>query len=83
VTAPRLTEARHREHAALVRKLLAVYAHSEDLVRIGAYKPGSDPDLDRALRARESLRKFMTQDAEEKTQFAESVRRLSGLAAEL
>ena len=30
---------------------MAVYARSEDLVRIGAYKPGADPDLDRALRA--------------------------------
>jgi len=31
----------------------AVYARSEDLVRIGAYKPGADPDLDRALKAAE------------------------------
>ena len=39
----------HREQAALLRRLMAVYARSEDLVRIGAYKPGADPDLDRAL----------------------------------
>jgi flagellum-specific ATP synthase len=78
---PAVTQPTHREHAALLRRLLAVYARSEDLVRIGAYKPGSDPDLDRALRARGAMREFMTQEAHEQVQFAESVRRLATLAA--
>lgn len=43
---PAITTQEHREQAALVRRLLAVYARSEDLVRIGAYKPGADADLD-------------------------------------
>ncbi len=50
---------------------MAVYARSEDLVRIGAYKPGSDPDLDRALRAREAMRAFLTQEAHEQVRFAD------------
>ena len=66
-----------------MRRLLAVYARSEDLVRIGAYKPGSEPDLDRALRALEAMRLFMTQDAQERTGLPESLRRLAGLAAEV
>jgi len=53
---PVVTQLAHREHAALVRRLMAVYARSEDLVRIGAYKQGADPDLDRALRARGAMR---------------------------
>jgi flagellum-specific ATP synthase len=80
---PAVTEPAHREHAALLRKLLAVYHRSEDLVRIGAYKPGSDPDLDRALRARGAMRSFMTQDSREHVQFADCVRRLAQLAAEV
>jgi len=66
-----------------MRKLLAVYHRSEDLVRIGAYKPGSDPDLDRALRARGAMRAFMTQEVREQVRLADCVRRLSGLAAEV
>jgi flagellum-specific ATP synthase len=77
---PAVTEPAHREHAALLRKLLAVYHRSEDLVRIGAYKPGSDPDLDRALRARGAMRAFMTQDSREQVHFAECVHRLAQLA---
>ena len=66
-----------------MRRLMAVYARSEDLVRIGAYKPGSDLDLDRALRARDAMRAFMTQDARERVHFADCVRRLAALAAEV
>ena len=80
---PAVTEAGHREQAVLMRKLMAVYARSEDLVRIGAYKPGADPDLDRALRARGALRAFVTQESHEHVRFADCVRRLAGLAAEV
>ena len=73
----------HREQAALLRRLMAVYARSEDLVRIGAYKPGADPDLDRALQARGAMRAFMTQGAHEQVNFADCLGRLAALAAEI
>jgi flagellum-specific ATP synthase len=78
---PAVTEPKHREDAALMRRLMAVYARSEDLVRIGAYKPGSDPDLDRALRARVAIRAFVTQNSHEQVHFAECVSQLATLAA--
>jgi flagellum-specific ATP synthase len=80
---PAVTQPEHREQAALMRRLMAVYARSEDLVRIGAYKPGSDLDLDRALRGRGAMRTFMTQGANEQVHFAECVRRLATLAGEI
>ena len=40
-------------------------------------------ELDRALRAREPMRTFMTQNADEQAGLADSIRRLSGLAAEV
>jgi flagellum-specific ATP synthase len=73
----------HRQQAALIRKLLAVYARSEDLVRIGAYKSGADADLDRALRARDAMRAFFVQAAGEQVRFPECVGRLAVLAAEV
>jgi flagellum-specific ATP synthase len=63
--------------------MLAVYARSEDLVRIGAYKPGTDPDLDRALRSRQDLRSYLEQDAREEVSFSSSVTRLTAMAAGL
>src|SRR5271165_505210 len=80
---PAVTESEHREQAGLLRRLMAVYARSEDLVRIGAYKPGADPELDRALRARAPLRAFLTQDAADRVGSADTLRRLAALAAEV
>jgi flagellum-specific ATP synthase len=80
---PAVTGAAHREQASLFRRLMATYTRSEDLVRIGAYKPGADPELDRAIRAREAMRGFMTQRSNEGTTLTDSVRRLADLAQEI
>ena len=62
---------------------MAAYARSEDLVRIGAYKPGADPDLDRALHVRNAMREFMMQSPEERIAFADCLHRLATLAEEM
>jgi flagellum-specific ATP synthase len=80
---PAITDAEHRESAALVRRLMSAYARSEDLVRIGAYKPGTDEDLDRSLQARPLLREFLVQEAGERMDFATCLARLRELADDL
>jgi flagellum-specific ATP synthase len=80
---PAVAQTGHRDQAELLRRLMAVYARSEDLVRIGAYKPGSDPDLDRALRSRSAIRGFMTQKAGENVTYSDSLHKLATLAAEV
>lgn len=80
---PAVAGAEHREAATLVRRLLAAYARSEDLVRIGAYKLGADEDLDRSLQARPLLREFLVQDAQERMHFPECLERLAELASEI
>jgi len=67
----------------LVRKLTGIVSRSEDLVRIGAYKPGVDAELDRALAARGPMREFMIQDAHEHVGFADCLARLSALSQEI
>lgn len=55
----------HRERSSTVRRLLATYARSEDLVRIGAYKAGGDQELDRAIAAVPLVQQFLRQRSEE------------------
>jgi flagellum-specific ATP synthase len=74
---PAVVTADHREKAALIRRMLAVYARSEDLVRIGAYKSGTDPDLDRAMRARPLIRRFLEQRSGEKISLAGALEQLN------
>jgi flagellum-specific ATP synthase len=76
---PAVITPEHKKQAALVRKLLAVYAKSEDLVRIGAYKSGTDPELDRALRARVAIRAYLEQDASESVTFSLATQQLERL----
>jgi flagellum-specific ATP synthase len=80
---PAVAQPDHRDQAALLRRLMAVYTRSEDLIRIGAYKPGSDPDLDRALRSRNAIRGFMMQRVDESADYSECLRNLAALAAEV
>jgi flagellum-specific ATP synthase len=55
----------HARAAATIRRVLSSWARSEDLVRIGAYKPGTDRDIDRALQFRPAIREYMVQSARE------------------
>jgi flagellum-specific ATP synthase len=77
---PAVASADHRRQAAVVRKMLSVYSRSEDLIRIGAYKPGNDADLDRALRNRAEVRRFLEQGAGELAPAARTVEWLGELA---
>jgi len=76
---PAVTDPEHRAQAATVRRLLAAYARSEDLVRIGAYKAGTDADLDRAMRAMPRLREFLEQRSDELVTMQESIARLNAM----
>ncbi|WP_044933813.1 FliI/YscN family ATPase [Pseudacidobacterium ailaaui] len=80
---PAVTSEEHRSAASLVRKMLSVYAKSEDLIRIGAYKPGADADLDRAVRSRSRIRDFLMQRAAEDVSFAQGCDALKALAAQV
>jgi len=80
---PAVANEEHKAAAALLRRMLAVYAKSEDLVRIGAYKPGADNDLDRAIQSRALLREFLVQHAEEDVSFELGYRALIALSAQV
>jgi flagellum-specific ATP synthase len=53
--------------ATELRRLLAAYRESRDLVEIGAYRPGSNPLVDRALQLRAPIEGFLRQDLGELT----------------
>jgi len=80
---PSVASEEHREAAALLRRLLATYAKSEDLVRIGAYKPGGDAELDRAIRSHARIRSFLEQGPREDVSFRGAVEQLRTLAGVL
>jgi flagellum-specific ATP synthase len=58
---PAITSDNHRNQAGLVRKLMATYEKARDLINIGAYVKGSDPDIDSAINALPALNNFLLQ----------------------
>lgn len=79
---PAITDGLHLRQAASVRRLLATYGHAEDLVRIGAYKAGSDPAVDHSLRMMPSLRRFLSQTADEQPTLPQTLEALAEFATE-
>jgi flagellum-specific ATP synthase len=76
---PSVTTTEHRAQATLARRLLAEYRRSEDLLRIGAYKSGNDPEVDRAVKAMPELRRFMEQATMERGSLAAAIARFQRL----
>ena len=69
----------HLEKMRRLRGLLAAYAKSEDLVRIGAYQKGADATLDRALEVLPEIQKYLQQTAREAAPLAANRERLLAL----
>ena len=65
-----------KEHKAVAGKLknvLATYTEAEDLINIGAYKKGSNPNIDYAIEKIDSVNNFLMQDVDSKYDFETSV----------
>ncbi|HEY1203624.1 MAG: FliI/YscN family ATPase [Bryobacteraceae bacterium] len=72
-----------QQSARRLREALAAYHQSEDLIQLGAYVSGSNPQLDAAIRARPSLLEFLRQEATAKSPLPETAARMRDLAAKL
>jgi flagellum-specific ATP synthase len=72
---------RHQRDATTIRRLLAAYRDHEDLITIGAYRPGTQPFVDLAIRMREPIREFLEQPLHESSDLPTTLTQLEQLAA--
>lgn len=74
-----------REHKAIAGKLknvLATYNEAEDLINIGAYKPGSNKNIDYAIEKIDKVNEFLLQGVDEKFNFEEELAMLNAIFEE-
>jgi len=69
----------HVRKAEEIRRIMALYNRSEDLIRIGAYQSGSDAALDNAIKAMPAIRDFLRQGADERISLSDAVSALMKL----
>lgn len=79
---PHITTREHRSWAAKTRKLLATYEKARDLINIGAYVSGSDPEVDEAISAMPIIDSFLLQ-GKEFSEFSETISQLEGIGGEI
>ncbi len=63
----------HKSYAGKLKNVMATYAEAEDLINIGAYKAGSNPDIDYAVSRIGAVNEFLMQDVSDKFTFEQTV----------
>ncbi len=71
-----ICEKPQKQAASRLRNMMAVYESNLDLISIGAYKSGTNPELDEAIAHIDKINAFLQQAVDEKITFNETVRRL-------
>ena len=79
---PDVTSPEHRRIAGQVREIMAVYNNARDLINIGAYVGGSNPQIDRAIHYMPAVIDFLRQPPEEPSSWETTLQRLAGIFAQ-
>jgi flagellum-specific ATP synthase len=75
----RITSPQHLGAAQKFREIVACYLRNRDLITVGAYRAGSDPQLDRAVRLWPRVEAFLRQSTQTAVSFEESIAQLETL----
>ena len=66
----------HKQLAGKLKNVMATYNEAEDLINIGAYKAGSNPEIDYAVSKIREVNAFLQQDVNDKFTFEETIQLL-------
>lgn len=76
---PEITAPEHVAAASQIRSSLATYRDAKDLIDIGAYQPGTNERIDRAIAQRDAIRAFLRQSLDENVALDTSIQQLRTL----
>ncbi|MBI4578510.1 MAG: FliI/YscN family ATPase [Planctomycetes bacterium] len=80
---PDVVDGQHVSAAWTVMRALATWNEIEDLVNIGAYASGTNPQFDAVIQTRPALLAFLQQAVDERVSFAETRKRLLAVAQQI
>lgn len=72
----------HKQLAGKMKNVMATYNEAEDLINIGAYKAGSNPEIDYAISKIQAVNQFLLQDVNDKFTFDETVEMMKDIFEE-
>jgi len=71
-----VVDSSHLELASRMQEILAVYEEAKDLINIGAYVSGNNPEIDKALVFIEDVQHYLRQDIDERADMPACLDRL-------
>ena len=77
-----IADAEHKKAAAKLKMVMATYKDAEDLINIGAYKAGSNPNIDYAVSKIDGVNGFLCQETGEKVSLDETIGGLEAIFEE-
>jgi len=78
---PRSADPAYLDVLTRARKVMATYADMEELIRLGAYRPGSSAEVDEAIGLNPAFEAFLAQDKAESTSLSQAYLRLAEILA--
>ena len=82
-TMPKSADPQYWPTIQRARQVMATYADMEELIRLGAYRAGSSPEVDEAIRLHEPLEAFLRQRKDENASLADGYRQLAQILGNL
>ena len=76
---PDICDPDHLKAARTMRRLIATYLDNEDLISIGAYRAGTTPEIDHAIKMKPLIDQYLQQDVSEHAKLPETVRQIKEL----
>ncbi len=76
-----ITSPDHQQQARTLKQWYARYQRNQDLIAVGAYQPGSDPMLDRAILKHDAINGFLQQDIHARASLSDSLQQLAQVVA--
>jgi flagellum-specific ATP synthase len=80
-TMPACNSEKEREIVTAARKSIATYEDMAELIRLGAYKTGSNAEVDHSIILHPLFEKFLTQRKDESTSLTEGYQELGTILA--
>ncbi len=70
---PDIVDSKHKEYSGRFIETMATYKKLEDMINLGAYKEGSNPKVDYALKMIDRLKAYLRQGMDDRRDFADSL----------
>ncbi len=71
---PDIVDRKHYDSANMVKSLMAVHKDAQDLINIGAYRAGSNPEIDLAIKMNPAINDILRQRVEDFCPYDETIK---------